>query len=120
MDVEDKLVSVKVIQQKGASALVEWHRRGRTHRVFVPAEQVSDGKCPKSELEAGTAYGESWENYISGLPTVKQIAETLRKRNIWTMDDLFEQPMEAKKIFQSLYGQVFVQFMRATKGGKQK
>ena len=120
MDVEDKLVSVKVIEQKGASALVEWRKRGRTHRAFVPAEMVSDGKCAQSEIEAGTACGAPWEDYISGLPTAKQIAERLRKSNVWTMDDLFEQSFEVKKLFQSLCGQVFVQFMRATKGGKQK
>lgn len=120
MEVEEKQVSVKVIEQKGASALVEWQERGRTYRAFVPAEQIEDDKCAKSELETGTAHGEQWEDYISGLPTAKQIAEALRKSNVWTMDDLFVNQLKVKQLFQSLYGQVFVQFIRATNGGKRQ
>lgn len=117
---KEKLVTVKLIEQKGPSALVEWRERGRTYRAFVPALEVNDGKCPQAELEAGTTYGEQWEDYISGPPTAKQIAEALRNSNVWTMDDLFERQLEVKQLLQSLYSQVFVQFMRATRGGKKR
>jgi hypothetical protein len=114
------MTEVRIVEQKGLSALVEWHEKGRTHRAFVPADKIEGGQCPKSELDLGAAYGEVWEDFISDLPTAKQVAEALRNNNIWTMDDLLKRTLEAKQIFRSLYGQVFGQFMEAIRGGKAK
>lgn len=111
-------VVVRIIKQKGPSALVEWRERGSLKRAFVPAKTIQDGRCEKAELDLGVPCGEAWEEFIARMPTPGKIAEALRKDGIWTMQDLFEHSVDAKRVFQSFCGQAFSQFMRATRGGK--
>ena len=113
-----RLVAVKVIRKKGLSALVEWEERKYIKRAFVPVKALDGDQCPAAELEHGIQHGEAWEECMGKPPTPKQMADALRRAGIWTMEDLFNNPIKAKKIFQSLHGQQFVHFFRATRGGK--
>lgn len=117
---DSRLVPVKIIQQKGLSALVEWEHRKSVKRAFVPTNVLDGEKCPAAELELGIQHGEPWENYVCKPPSAKQVADALRRAGLWTMEDLFLEPVKAKQIFQALCGQQFTHFMRATRGGKKR
>lgn len=83
---------VKVIRQKGQVVLVQWEGQ----RAYVPAEVVIDDQCPSEELAIGIPYGVPWAEVVGDIVlTGEQIEDTLRKHNIWTLEDVRKEPMKA-------------------------
>jgi hypothetical protein len=70
---------VKVIDTKGASALVE---SDDSKRVYVPEDTVKEGKASSTALERGIPHGVPWEKLDKG------VAKELRAAGIWTQADL--------------------------------
>lgn len=95
---------LRIIQQTGGSTLVESTDGGRLQRVIIPSEMVTDGAVSPAALEYGVAYGLPWEELWTSRVTPAAIAQELRKRGIWTLDDLRKQPMAAVAAMQSAYG----------------
>lgn len=84
----EECVKVRLIEQKGDSALVEWMEDGCPQRAYVPPKLIEGGEVDDEAL--GTApYGAPWAELIdlSGV-TPEGIQKALREAGIWTPDDL--------------------------------
>lgn len=100
MTEENEKVKVEIIQTEGASSLVQFVEDGCLSRVFVPKEKVKDGECTADVLKKkGIPYGVPWETLLdfSSL-TPKTIAQELRMRGLWTVDDLLKKDRVLIKI----------------------
>jgi len=97
-------VKVSVIRQRGQAALVEWVDSEGAHRATIPASAIHKGHASQDELEYGIPYGAPWEDLIALAATPDTIAAELRRRGIWTKEDLFSQPNVAVGAIQAAYG----------------
>lgn len=101
------MVGVQIIARKGETALVEWLAGEDLRRSVVPAEIVTVDAAGQAWCEApeqGMAYGWPWEQLIVLQATPEQVARELRKRGIWTVEDLKANVMAAVAAFQTVYG----------------
>ena len=97
---EPERLPVTVIKTKGKSALVEH----ALERRFVPKGSVEGGSILSTDWEAGIPYGIPWEKLPSLPPT--ELAIQLRKRGIWTAEDLRtnqQQAVEAIRVTHRIY-----------------
>lgn len=82
------MLPVKVLGRKGPSVLVQWMDGETYHRGYLPAGKIGD-EVDKKELAKAVPYGLPWENYIVLKElTPESIANQLRKRGVWTYEDL--------------------------------
>lgn len=90
---------VRVIASEGKSCLVEHISDGDVVRVYLPVEDVVDGKCSKSALNAGVPYGVPWEQVITSLPAelVVKLATALRAKGFWTSRDIEIKPKKVDR-----------------------
>lgn len=82
--------TVRRVSHKGQSSVVEWtDDGGYTRRVVVPSDEiVTEGsELVVEDVEEGYPYGVDWESLIHTKIGPKGIADLLRKRGIWTMED---------------------------------
>jgi len=97
---EPERLPVKVIKTKGKSTLVEYG----FERRFVPSSSVGGGAVLSTDWEAGIPYGIPWEK-LPPLP-LTELAAQLRKRGIWTAEDLRtnqQQAVEAIRVTHRIY-----------------
>jgi len=97
-------IKIRVIRQRGQAALVEWVDNEGAHRATIPASAIHKGHAAKDELEYGIPYGAPWEELITLTATPATIAAELRRRGIWTKEDLLSQPKVAVAAIQAAYG----------------
>jgi hypothetical protein len=87
-------VLVRVISGAGQTSLVEWvDEEGMYHRAYVPTGKVEDGAVARKVLERGAPYGLPWEEFIEITATPGLIANRLRQRGMWRMEDLHPQKL---------------------------
>jgi len=80
---------VKVLEQRGESALVEWNDGGIVRRVYVPAQEIESDQCPKRILEAGIPHGVPWEEVVDVSQfTPQALAYELNRAGIYTRSDV--------------------------------
>ena len=82
-----KTVAVRVVGQKGKSALVEWEAEGDLCRAYVPASEVEGDRCGEDVLARGVPYGVPWEDLV-GPVAPEAVGKQLRRRGIWTRADI--------------------------------
>jgi len=111
-------VRVKIVQQKGQAALVEWIAENGAHRATIPTSAIIKGQVASDELEYGIPYGEPWEELITISATSASIAAELRKCGIWTRDDLEARPQQALSAIQAAYGAGLADLLRAVRQRK--
>jgi hypothetical protein len=90
---------MKTITIKGKSALVEHGGQ----RAIVPASEAGNPEA----LARGVPYGLPWEEVIASVglnATPQSLAGELRKRGIWTADDLRRNVNAALGAIQAVYG----------------
>jgi hypothetical protein len=87
-------VNVNAIQTEGELSLIEWVDDGRYLRSLVPSADVTQGQCEYPER--GLPYGANWAELITAIVEPEAIANLLRKRNIWTIEELLANPREAQ------------------------
>ena len=85
---KEKSLDVRTLRTKGGSALVEYVERGFYRRVYIPFEEIENGKVKPSILEAGIVYGEPWEDFMEVIATPEAMANELRRRGVWTVEDV--------------------------------
>lgn len=88
------MVPVRVVGSKGQSVIVEREDR---RRFYVPKKLVRDGQIDAVQLARGIEYGVNWEAYL-GPVQPEAIAFQLRKRGIYTVDDLAARDRELIRI----------------------
>jgi hypothetical protein len=109
MDKAESLIPVRIIRENGPTALVEWSvfmadGQPDWRRAYVPKEVIHDLRVEASELDAGTAYGVRWEEFVTVTATPQQIGMELRRRGIWTEREFETRIMEAQSAFWAAYG----------------
>jgi hypothetical protein len=87
-------VRVSVIGTQGHTTLVETKDR---RRWYVPNQVVQDGRIEQQELDRAVHHGIQWEAYLQPVQ-VEDIAHQLRRRGIYTVDDLAERDRELIRI----------------------
>jgi len=98
---EPECVPVQVVGRKGTSALVQ---TDEFKRYYVPASRVKDGQVDKADLDKSVQYGIQWEAYLE--PILPEILVLwLRKRGIYTVDDLAARDRELIRIGTKLISQ---------------
>ena len=112
------MAKVKVIQQKGQAALVEWIAEDGAHRATIPASTIVKGQVASDELEYGIAYGEPWQELVTVSATPETIAAQLRRCGIWTREDLEARPNQALSAIQAAYGYGLADLLRAVRQRK--
>lgn len=89
-------MKIEILQQHGVAALVEWHDANGVHRATIPANAIAKssgdngGDAFAAEYEMltqGIPYGEMWELWNLGNVGSERVAQELRARNVWTLDD---------------------------------
>jgi len=106
---------VKIIKRQGQAALVEWTDDGVTRRSTVPSAVIQKRRVPTAELKRGIPYGEPWEDLIELHATPETLAAELRRRGIWTVEDLQENAEVARGAILSAYGCELAHLLRAVK-----
>jgi hypothetical protein len=109
-------IEVKLIRRSGGAALVEWQSEdGYLQRATVPFHEVQNlwedrgsnlhGEVAQEIIEIGIPYGVPWEDIIGEIQiTAKDIAESLRKHGVWTLDDAQTNPQTVIGALQAAYG----------------
>lgn len=103
----DKLgTKVTPIRNKGGKTLVEWTYAQRLHRSWIPSDAVQqDGEEYRVERpSAGIPYGHNFAKLLTISATPDAIDAELKRRGIWTIEDLRARPNSALGALQSVYG----------------
>ena len=114
----DELVDVKIIAKDGLKDLVvEYTDTGQLKRTIVPATVVQDSKAALLDLVSGMPYGEPWEHMVMlRLITPQMYADALRRRGIWTVEDLQAKPAEAMAAIQEVHGVELAHLLTSVRG----
>jgi hypothetical protein len=99
------MVSVRLVEQRGESAVVEYDKAGvGLYRVIVPADAIVEDQASETDLDMGVPYGLPWESIAVLSATGASLANALRVRGIWTLADLERNQPAAFGAIQSVYG----------------
>lgn len=86
-------MKVRVISQRGTSALVEYQFNDTWKRCYIPADKVKENECDLDVLHMGIPYGADWEELLSGYTLdTSMVANDLHRHGIWNIDDLKKNP----------------------------
>lgn len=107
-----KPIPVRIIQENGPTALVEWTVKDDARRAYIPKEVIHDLRVEVAELDAGIPYGVRWEELAVVTATPERIGQQLRRRNIWTVRDFERRVNEAQAAFLEAMGADFGALMQ--------
>lgn len=108
-------MQVTILRQSAQSALVEYTDDTGPHRVTVPASALHDNGVDEAELALGIEHGAPWEALLRLRVTPETVAAELRRRGIWTLEDLLSKPQEAKGAILALVGNQYAQLVNAAR-----
>lgn len=98
-------MEVKIIARDGHSALIEWVDNGKLYRGILPIASIrGDSYVTETELKRAAPYGIAWEEVVILKATSEQLAQNLRKRGLWTAQDVYGQPEQAQSAIMATYG----------------
>lgn len=98
-----RYLTVRVVEQRGASVVVERVMDDMPWRGILPKSALrADGRVAKPDLDAAIPHGVPWEEFDFRTPTARQLCTALRARGIWTYEDLTTRPQAARKAILSL------------------
>ena len=97
------MIDVKIIQQSGQSALVEYQETGATKRVTIPARDIYDGQVNKYNLNLGIPYGVRWSELIELKASSARLEENLHRIGIWTAEDALRDAQKVLGAIQATY-----------------
>lgn len=122
MGLKNKMAKIKVIQQEGESALVEWlNDKGHLKRVYLPHNLIKTGAdgelhAGAKALKSGIPFGLPWSTLIDKSNFDPEAFEAeLNRRNIWTAADLMADPNAARAAIQTSIGLDFGILLRSAK-----
>ena len=82
------MVNIKIIQQQGQSALVEWLEKETLQRTVIPLEVINDEQqVSQTNLKRGILYGLKWSEIVKLSATSERLEQQLRRVGIWTAED---------------------------------
>lgn len=106
---------VTPIRRKGGLTLVQWRRGSKLHRNWVPdGDVVQDGELfVVDKPSAGIPYGQNFAKLLTPSVTPDAIDAELKRRGIWTIQDLRANPNSALGALQAAYGIDLAQLFQA-------
>jgi len=104
---------MKVVKVEGEAALVENDGEEGWERRIVPNRILNNGIVEKEEFDRGITYGLPWEDLLTPQVTPEVIANALRQRGIWTLEDVRRNPGKVLAALQSAYRLDFVAILAA-------
>lgn len=81
------MIDIKIISQRGQSALVEYIENGQLERRIVLANDIHDGQVNEYNINLGVQYGLKWSKLITLQATSEDLEQNLRRVGIWTGED---------------------------------
>lgn len=101
-------MNARMIRRKAGLTLVEWvDAAGLPHRNWVPPYFIvseRDNLLEVTDPEAGIQYGLDFSQLFVPRITSQDLDRELKKKGIWTADDLRTRPNEALAALRDLYG----------------
>jgi len=101
-DKKPKLIPVRLVQQTGKSALVEWTAKGILKRGLLPAEMVAD-KLDQEVLDTAVPYGVPWADMPIKPFTGQDLEKALHDAEIWTAEQAMANAQKVIGALQTLY-----------------
>lgn len=106
-------MNVQIIRQKGGFTLIEWEEDNRLYRSWVLPEMVVDGSVDRPQR--GIPYGVDFSGLVV-LQASSQVLDTeLKRRNIWTYEDVLHRAQEVLSALQATYGVDLAYILQAAK-----
>lgn len=93
---------VREVFHKGSQSVVEWRdENGNVHRSIFPEIALihRNGSIFVDAVEEGHPYGVDWVDYAQPKMGPEEIAQQLRNRGIWTLDDLVKKTSAVTSVF---------------------
>jgi len=112
------MITIKVISQRGQSALVEYIKDGVLKRVTIPTKDIVDGQISNYKLKLGIPYGIEWSKYIRLDATPQDLEQNLRRAGIWTKEDALQNAQRVLGAIQATYQVDLGAIMRIAKEAK--
>lgn len=81
------MIDIKIVSQRGQSALVEYIKDGQLERRVILASDIHDGQVNEYNLNLGVQYGLKWSKLITLQATSEDLEQNLRRVGIWTGED---------------------------------
>lgn len=105
---EEILIRVQIIRRKSDLTLVQWEQDGAPMRAWVVPSMIVeavDNSATVRNPQEGIPYGERWNEFLEvAQVTPEMIDRELKRRGIWTIDDLEAKPDVARLCIQRAYG----------------
>lgn len=113
-----KYVKARAIKTTAKSVLLEW-TDDRLRRGFVPTEAYDHDKerASESALKAAIPYGVDWAKAAVEVDSVA-LDQELKKRGIWTLEELNQNPNLVNTIIMRLAGVSRAALVKFAKGDK--
>jgi len=107
----------KRIRERNGLVLVEWHDGDRPRRNWVLPVMIDDELDDKQVLVinpgAGVPYGLDFSRLVTLQATADDLDRELKRRNIWTVEDVRARSNEIRGALQAAYGVDLAAFMLA-------
>ncbi len=102
-------ITVQIVRRKNDLVLVQWDDGVTLRRAWVTpsmiVDQVDDDHLLVVNPDEGVPYGERWDLLFDvSHVTPEQVDRELKRKDIWTIQDLQLKPDEAKLALMKLYG----------------
>jgi hypothetical protein len=96
-------MQIKVLLQVGGNSLVEWTDGDVVNRVYIPSSEVVNNSTSIDTLNSGVQYGLDFESLKIPSITSEMLAHEMRRRGLWTVDDVMKYPNKVIAALQSVY-----------------
>lgn len=97
------MIDVKIIQQTGRSALVQWVEDGKLKRATIPVEVIKDNQVLEVNLNMGIPYGLNWASLIELSATSECLEQELHRVGVWTAEDALGNAEKIRGAIQKTY-----------------
>ena len=114
----DVTIPVRIIQRKNGLFLVEWDESGTLKRAWIDGELLVDDRGMVGEAYspwAGIPYGVEWSRMIKPSVSALDIERELKRRGIWTIEELRTRPNEVIGALKDAYGLDLAALLQAAK-----
>ena len=97
-----KLIPVRLVEQTGKSALVEWSVKGSLKRGSIPVDKVAE-KVDQDVLDAAVPYGVPWSAMLIKQFTGEDLEKAMHDADIWTVEQAYKNARKVVGALQALY-----------------
>jgi hypothetical protein len=108
---------VKLINTKGQSSLVEFEDNGVRRRVFIPSDQLIDGKVSNVIISRAIPFGYPWEE-IQFTVGGADLAAALHKLDLWTIEDVLKYPKKLRSALETTLASQLKKILEISHGEK--